>query len=823
MEKLNDEEKRTYNNLIQSVLECGERVKTTLKKGISKQEEDEFQTKIKNNHNSLIKEVKTTCKDYVMNIKDQNSSELFFKYKDSQQKLYTVISGLQKDLDALREKENPILKEIVLEFQTKLKELEEYVEKVLNSTVKIPWQIRYCAERDESGTVSFSGGVIKDANGVPIWEVKCYYCGIVIEHGSEGGGTERYHCQECDKSDICYECFQIKSEVEKSLDQLKEDSRLLIEKELKEMDKHFQHFMSKENYHSVWLRNQVVTGKTPGSRILNAFKSYENRFCIGTRSKNSNSLDGYEWLTYKELGQKSMALSTNFKKLFPNRSMIGICIQNCNEWAITDFACSLIHFVLIGIHTTYESEQLVHVINNSDISVLVCNKDSFVKVSKIYKKCPKLKSLILIDKMKDLNVDLEVLFMEDLLVSKLDLDLTQIDNFPHEKPSEDAPENLYTIIYTSGSSGDPKGVMITYESFMEDTSHSIFVWPFVTPSYIPLSHSTDRLRVWETLLNGGRVGFANYDPKNWSEHESGKKKIELLNSVGSSNGVEELIEDIRFLKPTILIAPPRIWNGLYTIYLTLMSQIPKDVSKEDYEKICQEKIKKLLGGRIKHIATGGELINDYIVQFIKKCFNESQFDESYGCTECGGITMNGFSMHNVTYKILPVPELGDVENKGEIIVKSHLNSIGYYKLHHETKESFIDGYFYTGDLGEVLQDGSLKIIGRKKNFIQLEKGKYYQPDLLESIYCECSIIDQICVTHKKNTFELIFILVTRTKQDSNEVLKILKDFGEKKGLKSYLLPSEVIISEECWNLENGFLTTSLKVNRKKIQEKFLLK
>jgi hypothetical protein len=78
--------------------------------------------------------------------------------------------------------------------------------------------------------------------------------------------------------------------------------------------------------------------------------------------------------------------------------------------------------------------------------------------------------------------------------------------------------------------------MITYDGFFNDISHPIFLSPLITVSYIPLSHSTDRMRVWETLLNGGCVGFANYEPKNWSEHENGLKKIQLLNTLGSSNG-----------------------------------------------------------------------------------------------------------------------------------------------------------------------------------------------------------------------------------------------------------------------------------------------
>ena len=103
-------------------------------------------------------------------------------------------------------------------------------------------------------------------------------------------------------------------------------------------------------------------------------------------------------------------------------------------------------------------------------------------------------------------------------------------------------------MYTSGSTGDPKGVMISGQTMKFDISHALYIHPLVTVSFIPLSHSTDRMRVWETVMNGGRIGFANYHASNWEEHESGLKKQSLLESesrpTNQSYGVEGLMEDI---------------------------------------------------------------------------------------------------------------------------------------------------------------------------------------------------------------------------------------------------------------------------------------
>jgi acyl-CoA synthetase (AMP-forming)/AMP-acid ligase II len=141
-------------------------------------------------------------------------------------------------------------------------------------------------------------------------------------------------------------------------------------------------------------------------------------------------------------------------------------------------------------------------------------------------------------------------------------------------------------------------------------------------SYIPLSHSTDRMRCWETILNGGRIGLANYNPSNWKEHETGEKKKHLLKSEGSSNGVEELVSDIVLVMPTVFIAPPNIWNGLYFLY-----------GKSFSERALAE----ALGGKVKMAATGGSPTSETIMNWVKECLgSEVAFIESYGTTECGG-------------------------------------------------------------------------------------------------------------------------------------------------------------------------------------------
>jgi long-chain acyl-CoA synthetase len=613
--------------------------------------------------------------------------------------------------------------------------------------------------------VSFSGGVIKDKDGNPIWEVKCYSCGIIIEHGSEGSGITRVHCQDCNMVDICEECFEAKLPIHQFLKTMNSENSKILSEQIKKVDIHFFHLMSKENLHSVWLHGKVVDGKSFASRMKIALETYSKRICLGMRNKSdlfeTTSLDGYEWLTYEQMFEICKKFSYSIHKIFPKRQFVGICLQNCFEWIISDISCSFNHHIVVGIHTTYDDTNLIHVLNNSEITTVICSSKTIKRFISISKKCPLLKNLILMDECGDLETELTLYNFKEWIDHQESFNFSKLDEIPKDSPSEHCPPDLTTIIYTSGSTGNPKGVMITYNGFFEDISHPIFLSPLITVSYIPLSHSTDRMRVWETLLNGGRVGFANYDPKNWSEHESGLKKLQLLNSIGSSNGVEELIFDTKVLRPTIFIAPPRIFNGLHSLYLKQL-ELEKE---EDAIKF----IRNSLGNRVVHLATGGEMISDFIVEFIKKCFPECAFDESYGCTESGGITMNGIAMSNVDFKLIDIPDLGFTTKdspfpRGEIIVKTPVTSKGYYRLPEETNSSFIDGYFHTGDIGLIDDQNVLKIIGRTKNVSKLSDGRIYQPDALASIFESCESIDQICVCSGTKNDQNDFIIAVRISQ-----------------------------------------------------------
>ena len=163
--------------------------------------------------------------------------------------------------------------------------------------------------------------------------------------------------------------------------------------------------------------------------------------------------------------------------------------------------------------------------------------------------------------------------------------------------------------------------MVSKRSFYNDISQRVFVEPLITPSYIPLSHSSDRMKMWEFLGNGGRVGFAYYGAINWIEHERDKKEAMIELKTRSTNNVEQLFSQISMLSPTAMSCPPRIWSGLHSLYLYL---IDSGLSINE----AKQNIKDLFGNRIKFLITGGGPTPPEIYNFFKELFKNISFCDS---------------------------------------------------------------------------------------------------------------------------------------------------------------------------------------------------
>uniref|UniRef100_A0A6B2L0Q6 AMP-dependent synthetase/ligase domain-containing protein n=1 Tax=Arcella intermedia TaxID=1963864 RepID=A0A6B2L0Q6_9EUKA len=562
-----------------------------------------------------------------------------------------------------------------------------------------------------------------------------------------------------------------------------------------------------------------------------AFQKYKNRPCLGTPTAN-----GYVWKTYEEIGRNVRGLARAWKSMIPEQMIhVGITSLNRTEWMITDFTCALLNYVSVGLHTTYTDEELIAVVINAQLKMIVCDNTMVNAIIRVLPQIPSVTTLILMENatIPPIN-NCAVYNLYDLANDPKFADIDIGDLKTRLNPT-------FTLMYTSGSTGTPKGVIVTEKIFTDDTGHPLYVHPLVNVSYIPLSHSTDRMRIWESLLNGGRVGFANYNHKNWNEHETIKKDTFIDSFSTSTNGVEELLNDVKKLKPTIFVAPPRIWNGMYNIYQNHISHNKANLIPNP-EEMAKQQIKEILGDRLVHTATGGSPTSPLIMDWITATFPGAAFAESYGCTECGGITMNGSVMDNVKVELVDHIDLGFSNNdkpnpRGELRVFSTTVSPGYFNNPESTQAAFKEGWFYTGDICEMV-DGKVKVLGRVKTYEHMPNGNVYSPTKLEQIYEVHQIIDQICVTHTEKSVLIGIVSVNlkglhewlnqRNVKEAQfselgnyerDILEEIEKIGNDAGLLSHEIPKKLIFTEELWT-PNNYLTVSFKLIRSKVIKAF---
>ncbi|CDY46530.1 BnaC09g11030D [Brassica napus] len=349
----------------------------------------------------------------------------------------------------------------------------------------------------------------------------------------------------------------------------------------------------------------------------------------------------------------------------------------------------------------------------------------------------------------------------------------------HYELPEKKRSDICTIMYTSGTTGDPKGVLLTNESIIyllegvkkllktineELTSKDVYL------SYLPLAHIFDRVIEELFIYEAASIGFWRGD-------------------------VKILVEDIAALKPTIFCAVPRvlerIYNGLQQklsdggfLKKTLFNfafnykhnNMVKGKAHEQaapiFDKIVFKKVKEGLGGRVRLILSGAAPLAAHIESFLRvvACAHVLQ---GYGLTEsCGGTFVSipnelqmlgtvGPPVPNVDIRLESVPEMGydalASKPRGEICIRGKTLFSGYYKREDLTQEVFIDGWLHTGDVGEWQPDGAMKIIDRKKNIFKLSQGEYVAVENLENIYSHVAAIESVWVYG--NSYESYLVAV----------------------------------------------------------------
>ncbi|XP_041317184.1 long-chain-fatty-acid--CoA ligase 5 isoform X1 [Pyrgilauda ruficollis] len=574
-----------------------------------------------------------------------------------------------------------------------------------------------------------------------------------------------------------------------------------------------------------------------------------NGDCLGYRKPKQP----YQWLTYKQVLDRAKYLGSGLlqKGCQPSSSQfIGIFAQNRPEWIISEYACYTYSMVAVPLYDTLGPEAIVYIVNKADISVVIC--DTPAKAEVLLKNCedkktPCLKIIVLMDlfdkELKDrgVKVGIEILSLQEI---------EELGRNNIREPVPPKPEDLSVVCFTSGTTGNPKGAMLTHQNvvsnaaaFLRCTENTIECTSSdVAISYLPLAHMFERVVQTVIFSCGAKVGFFQGD-------------------------IRLLTDDMKTLKPTLFPVVPRLLNRIYdkiqsgantpvknfllkfAVFMK-MAEIKQGIIRNDsiWDKLVFKKVQENMGGRVRIMVTGAAPISPSVLTFLRAALG-CQIFEGYGQTECSAGST--FSMpgdwttgHVGAPLACNIIKLDDVEemsyfssnNEGEVCIKGPNVFKGYLKDPEKTAEAIDkDGWLHTGDIGKWLPNGTLKIIDRKKNIFKLAQGEYIAPEKIENVYIRSPTVAQVFVHGESLRSYLIGIVVPDAemlpefaaklgvKGSFEELCKnpavkkaILDDMirlGREAGLKSFEQVKDLYIHTELFSVENGLLTPTLKAKR----------
>ncbi|KGK30374.1 AMP-dependent synthetase/ligase [Cellulophaga baltica] len=516
-----------------------------------------------------------------------------------------------------------------------------------------------------------------------------------------------------------------------------------------------------------------------------------------------------------------------------------ISSSNRTEWNIMDIGILQLGAQNVPIYPTISEEDYAYVLNHSEASYcFVSCSEVYEKIKAIRHEVPNLIDVFSFDTLGDCKNWSEVL---DL--GKDTSNQNEVDDLKNAVKTTD----LATLIYTSGTTGRPKGVMLSHENIVSNALGSFQRIPIEVGasralSFLPLCHVYERMLIYLYQYCGCAIYYAPID---------------------------QISEYAQEVKPHVMTAVPRLLEKVYDKIIakgTDLTGIKKKLffwavdiglQYEPYgqngwwyeqklslaRKLIFSKWKAALGGELSVMASGSAALQPRLARI----FNAADFGvmEGYGLTETSPVVSVN-DMRNGGFKIGTVGKPIDrtevkIESDGEICIKGPQVMLGYFKDEAKTKEVIINGYFHTGDIGEIDAEGFLKITDRKKEMFKTSGGKYVAPQLLENRFKQSRFIDQIMVIGEGEKMPAAFIQpdfdfvknwakIHNVTITSNEDLvkneKVIARIQEEvddanTNFAKWETVKQFRLTPDAWSVENGHLTPTLKLRRKIVKEKYV--
>ncbi len=524
------------------------------------------------------------------------------------------------------------------------------------------------------------------------------------------------------------------------------------------------------------------------------------------------------------------------ERILEKMDKVAIVAKNRPEWIMLDLAVQRIGAILTPVYPTISVGELEFILNDAQVKVIFVNDEElFHKVLSIRDRVPSLQEIFTFEHVAQAR------HWKELLVSPTAEEAERLERI-REKISEN---ELATIIYTSGTTGTPKGVMLSHKNIVSNVKSTIPCMPqgkIRALSFLPLNHIYERMLTYLYLFSGSPIYYA-----------------ESMDTIG---------ENLKEVKPQMFVTVPRLLEKVYDRIMQKGKELTGlkkklffwahdlagryEINKSQgawynmqlalANKLIFSKWREALGNNIQCIASGGAACQVRLIRI----FTAARIPilEGYGLTETSPVIsvnrVNVAQRHFGTVgPLIPGIEV-KIAADGEILAKGPGVMMGYYKRPDLTAEVIIDGWFHTGDIGEFVEGGYLKITDRKKELFKTSGGKYVAPLAIESKLKESPYVEQIMVVGPERKFvgALIVPAFAHLKEwgkqhgvaaASNEELihnpgvlafyrEIIesynKYFGHTEQVKRFeLLPAE-------WTVETGEMTPKLSLRRKVVTEKF---
>ena len=546
-------------------------------------------------------------------------------------------------------------------------------------------------------------------------------------------------------------------------------------------------------------------------------KSHEEIFLVSLKNKDlPDTNSGPYTYSWGNVNIKIKVLSNYLKSIISKGDRCVLLSENRPEWLISDIAIMNSGGVTVPLFTTYSENDYEYIIKDCAPKVcIVSNLEQFKKIKNFIKENTIVFS---IDEFDENIESFEFIFLK----AKTDLKNLVESVVPYNDNLK--RNDLACIIYTSGTTGNPKGVMLSHGGI--------------------LSNCEGAGEILNSLVKKDRPVFLTWLPLSHSyEHTVQYVQLSLGAKIYYAENLEKLLANMAISKPTIMTAVPRFYQNLYSkIFINFSKQKgfkkqlientillgTKILNKETLnlkekiinffcEKLVRKKIKKQFGGRLKAFVSGGGALDQKIGEFLNSIGLPTL--QGYGLTETSPVVSCNIPGKIKIETVGPPFKTNNVKiaDDGEILVKGENVMLGYWNMKKETDEIIKDGWLHTGDIGEITQDGNLKITDRKKEIIVNLGGDNISPSKIENLICLNEKIKQSFVYGDKKTY-LVALIVSENEENKKEIEFYLENLN--KNLSSVEKVKKFKLIKEEFTIENRMLTPTLKLKRKKILEKY---